>query len=65
MLFSQTVDIYSVALDPSKCGPLASTILHEVVHLIENRIFGGHGVLADACEKSCFGHGSGDASKCK
>ena len=64
-LFSQTVNIYSVALNSSKCGPLASTILHEVVHLTENRIFGGHGVLADACEKSCFGHGSGDASKCK
>lgn len=62
--FTQTVNIYPKSLDPSKCGPLASTILHEVVHLTEWRLF-GHGDLACACEKSCFGYGSGDASKCK
>jgi hypothetical protein len=61
--FTQTVNIYPKALDASKCGPLKSTILHEVVHLTEWRLF-GHGELADACEKSCFGYGSGDASKC-
>ncbi len=62
--FTQTVNLYPKALNASRCGPLASTILHEVVHLTEWRLF-GHGDLADACESSCFGFGSGDASKCK
>jgi outer membrane protein OmpA-like peptidoglycan-associated protein len=62
--FTHTVNIYPKSLDPARCGPLASTILHEVVHLTEWRLF-GHGELADACEKACFGFGSGDASKCK
>jgi hypothetical protein len=62
--FTQTVNIYPKALDFGRCGALASTILHEVVHLTEWRLF-GHGVLADACEASCFGYGSGDATKCK
>ncbi|RPI19302.1 MAG: DUF4157 domain-containing protein [Ignavibacteriae bacterium] len=61
---TQTVNIYPNALNNNLCGPLASTILHEIVHLTEWRLF-GHGNLADACEKSCFGYGSGDASKCK
>jgi hypothetical protein len=62
--FTQTVNIYPKALNAASCGPLASTILHEIVHLTEWRLF-GHGELADACEKACFGYGSGDASKCK
>jgi outer membrane protein OmpA-like peptidoglycan-associated protein len=62
--FTQTVNIYPKSLDPARCGQLASTILHEVVHLTEWRPI-GHGELADACEKACFGYGSGDASKCK
>ncbi|NJD75636.1 MAG: DUF4157 domain-containing protein [Candidatus Methanoperedens sp.] len=62
--FTQTVNIYPPSLDTSRCGALASSILHEIVHLTEWRLF-GHGELADACEKSCFGYGSGDASKCK
>lgn len=62
--FTQTVNIYPPALDLSTCGSLASTILHEVVHLTEWRLF-GHGELADACEASCFGYGSGDPTKCK
>ena len=62
--FTQTVNIYPKALDPGRCGALESTILHEVVHLTEWRLF-GHGELADACEASCFGYGSGDPTKCK
>lgn len=62
--FTHTVNIYPKSLDPTRCGPLASTILHEVVHLTEWRLF-GHGELADACEKACFGFGSGDPSKCQ
>jgi outer membrane protein OmpA-like peptidoglycan-associated protein len=62
--FTQTVNIYPKALDASRCGPLAPTILHEVVHLTEWGLF-GHGELASACEKACFGYGSGDAAKCK
>ena len=62
--FTQTVNLYPKALNLAKCGPLASTILHEIVHLTEWRLF-GHGDLTDACEKSCFGYGSGDSSKCK
>jgi hypothetical protein len=61
--FTQTVNVYPPAMDPSICGSLASTILHEAVHLTEWWPF-GHGETADACEKSCFGFGSGDASKC-
>jgi hypothetical protein len=60
---TQTVNIYPKSLKPGKCGPLASTILHEVVHLTEWGLF--HGDLTDACEKACFGYGKGDASKCK
>ena len=68
--FTQTVNLYPKALDPNRCGPLEATILHEIVHLTEWLPTGtwnpfGHGILPDACEKSCFGVGSGDASKCK
>ncbi|MDB4950662.1 MAG: hypothetical protein JWM27_3311 [Gemmatimonadetes bacterium] len=62
--FTETINIYPKAMAPASCGPLESTILHEVVHLTEWRLF-GHGILADACEASCFGYGKGDASKCK
>ncbi len=63
--FTHTIHIMPPSLNPAgKCGPLESTILHEVIHQTEWRPI-GHGVLADACEKSCFGYGSGDASKCK
>jgi hypothetical protein len=61
--FTQTVNIYPTAFDPG-CGPLASTILHEAVHLTETSPLPFHGTLADGCEKSCFGFGSGDASQC-
>lgn len=61
--FSKTINIYPKALDDSRCGPLVSTILHEIVHLTEWGI--AHGDLANACEMSCFGYGSGTASKCK
>ncbi|MEJ2539892.1 MAG: hypothetical protein P8188_07985 [Gemmatimonadota bacterium] len=62
--FTQTVNLYPKSLEAARCGPMASTILHEVVHLTEWRLL-GHGDLADACEASCFGYGSGDASKCR
>ncbi len=60
---SHTVNIYPKALAGGSCGPLESTILHEVVHLTELRLI-EHGDLADACEASCFGWGSGDPAKC-
>jgi hypothetical protein len=60
---SHTVHIYPKALTGASCGPLASTILHEAVHLTELRLI-EHGDLADACEASCFGWGSGDPAKC-
>jgi hypothetical protein len=59
---SHTVNIYPKALTGA-CGPLESTILHEAVHLTELRLI-EHGDLADACEASCFGWGSGDPAKC-
>lgn len=62
--FTQTVNIFPPSLNHSRCGPLESTILHEIVHLTEWRLF-SHGDLAGDCEKSCFGFGSGNASKCK
>jgi hypothetical protein len=61
--FTTTINLYPKSLQSSRCGPLASTILHEVIHLTEWGIF--HGDLTGACEKSCFGYGKGDASKCK
>ena len=62
--FSQTVNIYPDSLKYNKCGPLKSTILHEIVHLTEWNPFGGED-RTSGCEKSCFGYGSGDASECK
>jgi hypothetical protein len=61
--FTQTVNLYHDALNAATCGALESTVLHEVIHLTERAVF-GHGDLAGACEKACFGSGSGDASKC-
>lgn len=48
-----------------KMYPLASIILLKVVYLTETRIFSGYNIVADACEKSCFGYGSSDESKFK
>jgi hypothetical protein len=62
-IFSQTVTVETPALDAGRCGPLASTILHEVVHQA-GFIGQGDGVTT-ACEASCFGYGGGDATKCK
>lgn len=56
------VNIFPAAL-ATGCGPLESTILHEVVHLTEWEPW-GHRSLAAACEASCFGWGSGDPSQC-
>jgi hypothetical protein len=61
--FSQTVKIFPSVFE-SRCGPLESTILHEVVHLTEWNPW-AEGDLASACEESCFPWGSGgDPSKC-
>src|SRR5205085_722668 len=62
--WTHTIHIYKPAMNPASCGPLASTILHEVIHQTEWRLF-GHGETSDACERSCFGWGHGDAAKCK
>jgi len=60
------INLYQPALwDHRNCGPLASTVLHEVVHTTEWNIFQGEGVRADGCEKSCFDFGDGDADKCQ
>jgi hypothetical protein len=61
-VFSHTANLFPDSLTAT-CGPLESTILHEVVHLTEVRLW-GHGDLAGACEASCFGWGSGDPAKC-
>lgn len=61
--FSKTVNIYARALGPD-CGGLEATILHEIVHLTEWRVWWGHGSLAWDCQMSCYGTGKGDASKC-
>jgi len=61
--FNDTVKLYPPALEAS-CGPLESTILHEVVHMTEWALF-GHGDLAGACEASRYGFGAGDPDKCR
>lgn len=61
--FNETVKLYPLSLEAS-CGPLESTILHEVVHLTEWAL-SGHGDLTDACEASCYGFGAGDPNKCR
>jgi len=61
-VFSHTANLFPDSLTAT-CGPLESTLLHEVVHLTEVRLW-GHGDLAGACEASCFGWGSGDPAKC-
>jgi len=60
--FSNTINLYKDALSSETCGPLASTILHEVIHLWSP--LRSHDVNY-GCEKSCFGAGSGDAANCK
>jgi len=60
--FSQSINLYPISLDISKCNSLESTILHEVIHLTQWALW--HHDLPTACEKSCFNVGPGDASKC-
>ena len=60
--FSNTINLYKAALNQGGCGKLASTILHEVIHLWSP--IRSHDVNY-GCEKSCFGEGSGDAANCK
>jgi hypothetical protein len=61
------IDVYSAAIvDHEGCGDLASTILHEVVHLVEGRrLSKGHSHLPYDCEQACFGGPRGKAEGCK
>lgn len=62
--FSVPANIFTVgtkALDPGKCGPLASTILHEIVHVLRGQ-FGED--LPRSCEASCFAQ-PGDPTLCR
>jgi hypothetical protein len=47
--------------DPS-CQPLASSILHEIIHLVRGTF---PEALPLSCEASCFGVGGGDADLCR
>jgi hypothetical protein len=47
--------------DPS-CQPLASTILHEIIHLVRGTF---PEALPLSCEASCFGVGAGDPDLCR
>jgi hypothetical protein len=52
--FSIPANIFTIGtngLDPGQCGPLASTILHEIVHVVRGQ-FGEE--LPRSCEASCF-----------
>lgn len=52
--FSVPANIFTIGtngLDPGQCGPLASTILHEIVHVVRGQ-FGED--LPRSCEASCF-----------
>jgi hypothetical protein len=55
------VTLGTAALDPAGCGPLASTVLHEMIHIIR-------GFFAEAlprsCEASCYGQ-AGDPTLCR
>jgi hypothetical protein len=62
--FSIPANIFTIgtkALDPAACGPLASTILHEIVHVVRGE-FGED--LPRSCEASCFGQ-PGDPARCR
>lgn len=52
----------SNAFSSKGCGNLASTILHEIVHVVRGSATES---LSDACEASCFGFGSGNPDLCK
>jgi hypothetical protein len=62
--FSIPANIFTIgtnALDPAQCGPLAATILHEIVHVVRGQ-FGEE--LPRSCEASCFAQ-PGDPALCR
>jgi len=61
---SLTIYLCKPALNQNTCGPIASTILHEVVHKADWSLTDRE-ERPTACEKSCFGYGSGNPDKCK
>lgn len=48
--------------DASGCGPLASTILHEIIHITRGTF---PEALPSSCEASCYGFGSADPALCR
>ncbi len=52
----------TLALPLGKCGPLGSTILHEIVHVTRGTF---PEALPASCEASCFGVGSASPDLCK
>lgn len=62
--FSIPANIFTIGtngLDPGQCGPLAATILHEIVHVVRGQ-FGED--LPESCEASCFNE-PGDPTLCR
>ncbi|WP_204251043.1 eCIS core domain-containing protein [Elioraea rosea] len=62
--FSIPANIFTIgtaALTAATCGPLASTILHEIIHVVRGQ-FGED--LPRSCEASCFGQ-AGDPKLCR
>lgn len=65
--FSMPANIFTIgtlALDETVCGPLAGTVMHEVIHVVR----GAAGEeLPRSCELSCFGfdRGGADAELCR
>ncbi|WP_439578155.1 eCIS core domain-containing protein [Elioraea sp.] len=65
--FSRPANIFTVgtaALDAAACGPLAGTIMHEIIHVVRG-VAGEQ--LPRSCELSCFGfdRGGADAELCR
>ncbi len=52
----------SKAFGGGACGDLASTILHEIIHVTRGRF---EEDVSTSCEASCFGFGSADPDLCK
>lgn len=65
--FSMPANIFTIgtlALDETVCGPLAGTVMHEIIHVVR----GAAGEeLPRSCELSCFGfdRGGADAELCR
>lgn len=62
--FTRPANIFTIgtaALAAGTCGPLASTILHEIIHVVRGE-FGED--LPRSCEASCYGQ-PGDPTRCR